>query len=192
VTLGKTVRINRDGSIPQDNPFAGTNGDPAIWTYGHRNPQGLTVDPLTGTVYLHEHGPKGGDEINVLEPGNNYGWPAATYGDDYSGAKVTPFVELPGMSAPVKVWVQTIAPSGLAIYRGSQFPRFDGSLLVGALVVREIRLISFNADGVSEETVFPEIHARIRDIRIAADGAIYVITDGDPGTLYRITAGDAP
>jgi glucose/arabinose dehydrogenase len=190
VTLGKTVRINRDGSIPADNPFTEGGGDAAVWTYGHRNPQGLSVDPATGTVYLHEHGPKGGDEINILVPGNNYGWPAVTFGDDYSGAKVSPFVELPGMTPPVKVWVPSIAPSGLAVYRGEQFPQFDGSLLVGALVDREVRRISFTDDGSAEETVFPEIKARIRDIRIAPDGSIYVLTDGDPGTLYQISAAD--
>lgn len=188
VTLGKTVRINTDGSIPADNPFAGGPGHDAVWTYGHRNPQGLAVDTATGTVYQHEHGPKGGDEINRLTPGSNYGWPAVTYGDDYSGATISPFTELPGMTPPLLVWVPSIAPSGLAVYRGSQFPDLNGQLLVGALVDREVRAVDLQTDPPEETRLFPEISERVRDIRIAADGAILVLTDGDPGTLYRISA----
>jgi glucose/arabinose dehydrogenase len=185
--LGKTIRINRDGSLPADNPFSDGGGHPAVWTYGHRNPQGLAVDPANGAVYLHEHGPKGGDEINVLAPGSNYGWPATTYGDDYSGAKVSPFTERPGIQSPLKVWVPSIAPSGLTVYRGEQFPEWQGSLFVGALVDQEVRRVSFADDGLKEEAVFPEIAARIRDIRTAPDGSLLIVTDGSPGTLYRIS-----
>lgn len=188
--LGKTVRINTDGSIPEDNPFAdGQSGHPAVWTYGHRNPQGLVFDAATNTVYLHEHGPRGGDEVNVIVPGTNYGWPAITYGMDYSGAYVTPFTEHPAMAQPIKYWVPSIAPSGLAVYRGTMFPDWSGSLLVGALVDKEVRRLTLEADGtISEERLFSEIGQRIRDVRVAADGSIYLVTDGNPGQIIRVTA----
>jgi glucose/arabinose dehydrogenase len=187
--LGKTIRINTDGSIPADNPFVGGGGHPAVWTYGHRNPQGLIRDPLTGTVYLHEHGPRGGDEINVLVAGTNYGWPAITYGMDYSGAYVSPFTEHPDMAQPLKYWVPSIAPSGFAFYQGEQFPEWQGSLLVGALVNKEVRRVTLNADGsTSEEALFSELNSRIRDVRVAADGSIYLVTDGNPGSIVRVTA----
>lgn len=186
--FGKTIRINLDGSLPDDNPFSAGGGHPAVWTYGHRNPQGLAVDPANGAVYLHEHGPKGGDEINVLEPGSNYGWPGTSHGDDYSGAKISPFTEYPGIQSPLKVWVPSIAPSGLAIYRGEQLPQWQGSLFVGALVDKEVRRVSFTDNGIEEEAVFPEIDARIRDIRTTPDGALLIVTDGTPGTIYRISA----
>ena len=189
VTLGKTVRIRTDGSYPPDNPFAdGVAGHPAVWTYGHRNAQGLVLDEATDTVYLHEHGPRGGDEVNVLTPGANYGWPAITWGMDYTGAYVSPFTEHPGMVQPIKYWVPSIAPSGLAIYRGRQFPEWTGSLLVGALVDREVRRLSIAADGtVAEEVLFSEIDQRIRDVRVAPDGSIYLVTDGNPGSIVRVS-----
>ncbi|HEY7776712.1 MAG TPA: PQQ-dependent sugar dehydrogenase, partial [Kineobactrum sp.] len=118
--LGKVLRINDDGSVPADNPFS-EPGSERVWTLGHRNPQGLVLDSDSETVYLHEHGPKGGDELNLLKPGNNYGWPAVTHGVDYSGAYVSPFTDLPGMTAPVHYWVPSIAPSGLALYNGEHF-----------------------------------------------------------------------
>ncbi len=187
--LGKTVRIRTDGSIPPDNPFAdGVDGHPAVWTWGHRNPQGLVLDHRTGTVYLHEHGPKGGDEVNVLTPGANYGWPAITWGLDYSGAYVYPFTGHPGMEQPIRYWTPSIAPSGLAIYRGDGFPEWRGSLLVGALVDREVRRLTIGADGsVAEEALFSEVGRRIRDVRVAPDGSIYLVTDGKPGSVLRVT-----
>ena len=188
--LGKTVRINTDGSIPASNPFAnGDGGHPAVWTYGHRNPQGLVVDADSGTIYLHEHGPRGGDEINVLEPGRNYGWPAITFGIDYNGAYVSPFTEHPGMEQPRHYWVPSIAPSGYAVYRGQMFPAWSGSHLVGALVDREVRRVSLHADGTSsEEALFSELDARIRDVRVGPEGAIYLLTDGNPGQIIRVDA----
>ncbi|MCB1684962.1 MAG: PQQ-dependent sugar dehydrogenase [Pseudomonadales bacterium] len=193
--LGKTVRIRTDGSLPADNPFAdGKGGHPAVWTYGHRNPQGLALDPATGTVYLHEHGPRGGDEVNVLAPGLNYGWPAITYGLDYSGAYVSPFTEYAGMEQPLHYWVPSIAPSGFAVYRGDAFPEWNGSLLVGALVDREIRRLSSGAGEnlasgpLEEKSLFSEIGARIRDVRVGPDGLIYLLTDGSPGSLIRVRA----
>lgn len=189
--LGKTLRINDDGSIPADNPFA---ADPdtearAVWTYGHRNPQGLAVDPRTGDVYQHEHGPRGGDELNLLQPGRNYGWPAATFGIDYSGARISPYTELPGMEAPLKYWVPSIAPSGLAIYTADRFPQWQGSLFVGALVDREVRRLTL-ADGavVGEEALFSELGARIRNVRVGPDGFIYLLTDSSDGKVVRVEA----
>ena len=184
--LGKTVRIKLDGGIPADNPFAGGSGHPAVWTYGHRNPQGLALDSANGAVYLHEHGPRGGDEINVLEPGSNYGWPITSHGHDYNGARISPFTEYEGIQPPLKVWTPSIAPSGFVVYRGEQFPEWQGSMFVGALVDQEVRRVSFDNDGINEEVVFPEIDARIRDIRTTEDGALLVVTDGTPGTVYRI------
>lgn len=190
VQFGKTLRINDDGSVPADNPFADVDGPQAkVWTYGHRNPQGIVVDEDSGAIYLHEHGPKGGDEINVLTPGSNYGWPAVTYGDDYSGAKVSPFTSLPGMTEPVTVWVPSIAPSGFAVYRGDVFPAWAGSLLVGALVDKEVRRVSLDdAGGSEEEALLGEQEARIRDVRVGPDGAVYVLTDGSPAKLLRLSA----
>lgn len=187
--LGKTIRINRDGSLPPDNPFA---ADPnpearAVWTYGHRNPQGLTVDPRNGDVYEHEHGPRGGDEVNLLKPGRNYGWPAVTFGLDYSGARVSPYTELPGMEPPLKYWVPSIAPSGLAIYTGDRYPEWRGSLFVGALVNMEVRRLTLR-DGaiVGEEALFGELGERIRNVRVSPDGYLYILTDSPAGRVVRV------
>ncbi len=187
--MGKTIRFNRDGSVPSDNPFVSSkDGAELVWSYGHRNPQGLVVDPATGIVYQHEHGPKGGDEVNVLTAGANYGWPVATYGVNYSGALVSPHQTLEGVTDGIKVWVPSIAPSGLAIMRGNMFPEWDGDLFVGALVDQEVRHLTLQEGKVvSEAAVFPEIKARIRDVRLGPDGSLYVLTDGPDGMLYRVS-----
>ncbi len=188
--MGKTVRINTDGSIPENNPFAdGEGGHPAVWSWGHRNPQGLLVDQVTGAILLHEHGPRGGDEVNLIFPGTNYGWPAITYGIDYSGAYVSPFTEHPRMAQPVKYWTPSIAPSGFAQVDGDEFPEWEGSFLVGALVDQDVKRLSVSEDGsVEEESLFAELGSRIRDVRVAADGSIYLVTDGNPGSIVRVTA----
>lgn len=174
--LGKTVRLTASGEVPADNPFVGQEGvDPRIFSYGHRNPQGLLVNPENGEIYLHEHGPMGGDEINVLQPGANYGWPAVTYGLDYTGARVSPFKEHPGIVDPEYVWVPSIAPSGLALWRGA--------LLVGALVDEEVRAVNL-ATGV-EERDFVALNARVREVRNGPDGCLYLLTDGEGGQLLR-------
>lgn len=181
--LGKTIRINADGTPASGNPFADS---PYVWTYGHRNPQGLAVT-RNGTVYLHEHGPRGGDEVNKLFPGGNFGWPAITYGMDYNGAFVTPFTQQEGMEQPQHVWVSSIGPSGLMIYEGNMFPEWQGDFFVGALVNKEVRRLSNeNSEVMTEETVFDEIDARIRDIREAPDGSIYVLTDPPSGRVIWI------
>lgn len=142
VVLGKIVRINDDGSIPADNPFVNTPGaHPAIWSYGHRNPQGLYVDTQTGTVYSAEHGPMGGDEINVIERGVNYGWPIATHGIDYSGARISPFETYDGMREPLLFWTPSIGPGGLALYRGAMFPEWEGDLIVAVLGHKHLRRV---------------------------------------------------
>ncbi len=182
--LGKVIRMNRDGSPADGNPFPEA---PWVWSYGHRNPQGLAVAG-DGTVWLHEHGPKGGDEVNVIERGANYGWPVVSYGLDYNGAYVTPFTEREGMVQPLHVWTPSIAPSGLTVYEGDRFPDWQGDLFVGALVDRDVRRLDVE-DGriVAEETLFADIGERIRDVATGPDGALYILAEGDPGTLWRVT-----
>jgi len=186
--LGKIIRINKDGSIPADNPYAdGNQGDPKVWSYGHRSPQGLVLDEATGIVYMHEHGAQGGDELNAVLPARNYGWPAVTKGDNYSGAYVSPLKSAPGVEEPLTYWVPSIAPSGLAIYNGAAFPQWQGDLFVGALVDQEVRHIKIEAGKVvSEEPIFTEIAARIRDIRVGPDGFLYILTDSDSGKVLRV------
>jgi len=186
--LGKTLRIADDGSIPADNPFAGrADAAAAVWTYGHRNPQGLAVDPVTGNVFQHEHGPRGGDELNLLQPGRNYGWPAITYGMDYSGAYVSPFTEHQAMEQPLLHWTPSIAPSGLTVYRADVFPEWQGDLFVGALVNREVRRLRVR-DGVvvEEQALFGELGERIRNVRVGPDGHLYLVTDSATGRVIRV------
>jgi glucose/arabinose dehydrogenase len=186
--LGKIIRINSDGSVPADNPFAsGKEGDPKVYAYGVRNPQGLAYDAVNNILYQHEHGPKGGDEVNIIAAANNYGWPAATYGVNYSGAKVSPYTQLPGVTDPIKYWVPSIAPSGMTLYTGKAFPAWQGDLFVGALVDKEVRRLDLQ-DGkiIAEESLFGEIDARIRDIQTGPDGMLYILTDSNKGKLIRV------
>jgi len=186
--LGKIIRLNKDGTAPADNPFAsGENGNPYVWSYGHRNTQGLVFDSSTNTLYNHEHGPKGGDEINRIEAGKNYGWPAITHGINYSGAYVSPFQEAPGMEQPLKYWVPSIAPSGFALYQGDAFPAWQGDFFVGALVNKEVRRVDMeNGKAVAEEALFSELDARIREVRVGPDGFLYLLTDSAEGKLIRV------
>ena len=189
--LGKIVRVNLDGSIPADNPFADKEGARReIYSFGHRNEQGLAVDPADGTIYETEHGPMGGDELNIIEAGANYGWPLATYGLDYSGAQITPFTEYEGSKQPVKYWVPSIGPSGLAIYQGDLFPGWKGDLLVGALAKTALHRLDMEDGKVVGEERYLD-GERIRDVREGPDGAIYVTTedhDGAPvGKVLRLT-----
>jgi len=182
--LGKLLRINSDGTAPTDNPFPDVA--PRIYSYGHRNPQGLVVDPVEGTIWMAEHGPKGGDELNRIVPGTNYGWPAITYGLDYSGAIISPYTEAEGMAQPVMYWVPSIATSGLAIYRGTAFPGWDGSLLTGALVDQKLYRLAPEGDGFVQSEPFPEVTGRVRDVRVLSDGSIAVLTD--EGAFFHITS----
>ena len=188
--LGKIMRMADDGRPLAGNPFVGKAGaQPHIWSYGHRNPQGLAVDAVTGRLWAHEHGPQGGDELNLIQKGGNYGWPVATKGLDYSGATISPFKTYPGMIDGRAVWVPSIAPSGLAVYRGALWPAWAGDLIVGALVNKEVRRLDVDAAGkvIGQERIFPSIKARIRDVRVAPDGAVWLTTDEDAGKVLRVT-----
>ncbi|MDG2991483.1 PQQ-dependent sugar dehydrogenase [Candidatus Synechococcus calcipolaris G9] len=186
--LGKILRINGDGSIPVDNPFVGRGDrDGALWSYGHRNSQGLAYDPLTDRVWSTEHGALGGDELNLIEPGKNYGWPVVTHSRDYSGAIISTETSQPGMVDPLVVWTPAIAPSGLALYRGDRHGGWQGNLFAGGLVSQEVHRIELDDQGqVLRETSIP-IGQRVRDVRQGPDDFLYVLTDSrNNGQLLRI------
>ena len=186
--MGKIIRINSDGSIPADNPYASNGlGNAAVWSYGHRNPQGLVLDKTTGRLYSHEHGAKGGDELNLIKPDTNYGWPAVTKGVNYSGAYVSPLRSAPGVEEPLTFWDPSIGASGLAIYEGDAFPDWQGKLFVGALVDEEVRMLTLSDGAVTDEqAMFSEIGARIRDVRTGPDGMLYLLTDSEQGKVIRV------
>ena len=187
--LGKLICITPDGSVPKDNPFVGRNGaKPEIWSYGHRNPQGLAINPATGDLWETEHGPRGGDEVNIIGKGKNYGWPVIGYGIDYSGAKLHDSASKPGMEQPVKYWVPSIAPSGMTFYTGDLFPRWRGSLFTGALAGQMLVRLQLNGNTVtSEERILQNLNERIRDVRQGPDGALWLLTDSSAGRILRIT-----
>lgn len=184
--LGKVIRINDDGSIPADNPFVSdADAAPEVWSYGHRNIQGLAVDATTNQVWATEHGARGGDEVNRIDAGENYGWPVATHSREYSGGLISPEKSLPGMLDPQVIWTPSIAPSGLAIYSGDIFPDWQGDLFAGGLVSRDIRHMNVDESGnvVSEESI--AIGQRVRDVQQGPDGLLYVLTDESNGQLLR-------
>lgn len=187
-TLGTIVRLNDDGSVPADNPFVGQEGvRPEIFSYGHRSPQGLIIR-ADGTVFMNEHGPQGGDEINLIEAGKNYGWPVITYGLDYTGARISPFTEMEGMEQPLKYWVPSIAPASFDLYTGSLFPSWQGDFLVAGLVPGDVRRVDMeNGAAVDEEILFDELGSRIRQVKMAPDGSLYILTDGEGGKVIRAT-----
>jgi glucose/arabinose dehydrogenase len=187
--LAKIVRIRADGSVPDDNPFVDRPGArPEIYSYGHRHVQGVVFDRATGTLYAHEHGPRGGDELNVISPGANYGWPIISYGRDYSRAKITPFTERPGMEQPRAHWVPSIAPGGLTLYDGALFSEWRGSLFVAALAESSVRRVSLESAGQpgTQEVLFTEVGERMRDVRTGPDGALYLVTDEPEGKVLRV------
>jgi len=188
--LGKILRLTRDGAAPADNPFAGRAGAlPEIWTLGHRNPQGLALDRATRTVWEHEHGPRGGDEVNRLRAGANYGWPLVTHGIDYDGTVISERAFAPGIERSSFFWAPSIAPSGLAVYRGKAFPDWDGKLLVGALAGKSVNRLRFSDKPqffVEEERMFVPLGKRVRDVREGPDGLVYVLTDEDDAELWRL------
>lgn len=188
-SLGKIIRIDFNGNVPKDNPFIDNkNANNEVYSYGHRNPQGLIFDPVRSIIIAHEHGPKGGDEINFIEAGKNYGWPAITYGIDYSGAIISPHTHKEGMEQPILYWTPSIAPSGLAVYRGELFKELEGSLLVGALAGQELRIVQLDGKKVVNQiSLFKDKGIRIRDVRVSPDGAIYLLTDSHKGELIKIT-----
>jgi len=185
---GTIVRVHDDGRVPVDNPFVDQDDAlPEIFSYGHRNPQGIIVDTDTGSIWSHEHGPRGGDELNLIRAGENYGWPVATHGIDYSGARITPYTSRPGMVDPLIDWTPSIAPAGMSQYRGELFPDWQGDLLVASLVERTIRRIEFDGDQViSDEPLGLELGRRLRDVQVGPDGELYVLTDESQGEVLRV------
>ncbi len=186
--LGKIVRIEPDGSIPEDNPFVGrSDARPEIWSYGHRNVQAAAIQPETGRLWTVEHGARGGDELNHPEAGKNYGWPVITYGIDYSGLKIGEGMAKAGMEQPVYFWDPVIAPSGMLFYTGSAFPGWKGSILIGSLRGALVRLqLDGGRVGLEERYRNDGLDARIRDVRQGLDGLVYVITDEDDGRVLRV------
>jgi len=188
VNRGQVVRIARDGTVPDDNPFVGKAGArPEIWSYGHRNPQGAALNPATGALWTVEHGARGGDEINIPLAGRNYGWPVIAYGRHYSGAKIGEGTRKAGMEQPVHYWDPSIAPSGMAFYDGDAFPAWRGNLFVGALKFRLLARLTLDGDKVvAEERLLDGLDERIRDVRQGPDGHLYLLTDSGDGRLLRL------
>lgn len=187
---GKIVRIFPDGKIPTDNPFVKESGvRPEIWSYGHRNQQGAALNPWSGALWTHEHGPKGGDEINVIEPGKNYGWPLATHGIDYSSQPIPEAKgkTLDGTVVPHHVWEKSPGISGMAFYDADRFKPWQHSLFIGALADKGLIRLQLDGDKVvHEERLLGDLNARIRDVRQGPDGYVYVLTDDENGALYRV------
>jgi glucose/arabinose dehydrogenase len=187
--LGKVIRVAPDGTAPKDNPFVGRKGaKPEIWSYGHRNAQGAALNPASGRFWMHEHGPRGGDEINIPQAGKNYGWPVIGYGIDYSRVKIHESTHKPGMEQPIVQWTPVIAPSGMAFYQGGLFPQWKGNLFIGGLASRV--LVRLELDGervVREERLLRELGERIRDVRAGPDGALWLLTDNPQGRILRVT-----
>lgn len=188
--FGKIVRINADGSVPSDNPFVGRDGAlPETWSLGHRNVQGAALNPATGELWAIEHGTRGGDEINIVRAGLNYGWPVIAYGVEYRGGAINEGITArDGMVQPIYYWDPVIAPGGVAFYDGDLFPEWRGNLFVSGLAGKHLARLVIEGDRVvGEERILVDQNQRIRDVQVAADGSVWVITDEDNGQLIRIT-----
>jgi glucose/arabinose dehydrogenase len=187
--IGKIVRIKTDGSVPADNPFVGRQGArPEIFSYGHRNVQGAALNPATGELWAHEHGPRGGDEVNIARAGLNYGWPVITYGREYHGPKIGEGTAKAGMEQPLHYWVPSIGPSGMAFYTADAIPGWKGSVLVGALAAMQVARLEFGPDNRVRHEERIAIGERVRDVRQGPDGAVYLLTDMGPGSrILRLT-----
>ena len=192
---GKVLHLNADGSIPKENPFVGKAGaNPAVYSYGHRDQHGLTVHPVTGDVISAEHGPNGGDEVNLIKPGRNYGWPTYSYGRNYDGAPLSDTPVGPGIEKPLLVWLPSIGPSGLLFYRGDKFPAWKGNLFVGSARWGEVPgtgslqrvVLNDKYQEIRREALLGELHQRVRDVVEGPDGLIYVLTDGPENAVLRI------
>ncbi|CAI8320196.1 MAG: Aldose sugar dehydrogenase YliI [Rhodobiaceae bacterium UBA7378] len=191
--FGTIVRVSDAGKVPADNPYV---DDPAalpeVWSYGHRNAQSIIYDAATDTVFQTEHGPRGGDELNIIAPAKNYGWPAITYGIDYSGLQISPYTSYEGMEQPLKYWDPSFGPSGMTLYRGAAFPNWDGDIFMTSLVFNHV--VRVDMDGRvagSDQVLFGEIGERLRDIRTGPDGALYILSEGtgdSDGRLWRVRA----
>lgn len=185
--LGKTIRVHTNGRVPRDNPFAGRDGAlPEIYSRGHRNPQAMVR--VGDVLYSNEHGARGGDELNAIVAGANYGWPVTTDGVDYTGARVTPYRSWPGITGPLTHWTPSIAPSGMAWYDAALFPQWRGSLFVSALAERSVRRVPMRGGRPgTQEVLFGELGERIRDVRTGPDGALYLLTDSADGRVLRVS-----
>ena len=182
---GKVYRINDDGTIPDDNPFVNLDGAlPAIWSYGHRNQQGLAMHPATGIMWVHEHGPRGGDEVNIIKPGSNYGWPILSFGINYIGTSFAEGTSRQGMESPVTYWDPSIAPSGLTFITSDKYPKWKGHLLVGSLKFAQLQVLKLNGEKVIDKTEILNGIGRVRSVKQAPDGFIYVGISGSG--IYRI------
>ena len=192
--VGKILRLNDDGTIPKDNPFVGKAGyRPEIYSIGHRTVLGLTFHPTTGALWETENGPQGGDEVNIIQPGKNYGWPLVTYGHDYDGTPLNERAIPAGMVLPTVFWVPSITTSGITFYNSDKIPAWKGNLFVGSMTVGRIggtghiQRIVFNEKGEQRrESLLTDLHQRIRDVRQGPDGLLYLLTDEDAGALLKI------
>jgi len=185
--LGKLIRLNRDGTVPKDNPFIGRSDvKPEIWSYGHRNIQGAAIDPATGTLWTIEFGPKGGDELNRPEPGKNYGWPLVSWGNHYDGGDIPDPPTRPDLTDAVKYWNPVISPSGMIFYTGAKFPQWKGNLLISGLSSESLTRLKIEGNKVTEEERIA-MGERIRDVEQAPDGSIYVATDESDGHIWRLS-----
>jgi len=187
--------LHPDGSVPDDNPFVGRAGyKPEIYSMGHRNQQGLALNPTTGALWAADHGPQGGDEINIIDPGMNYGWPVVSYGRQYEGPRISESHSIEGLKEPFTMWVPSIAPSGLAFYTGDRFPAWQGDLFVGSLMTGRIpgsghlERIELNEAGeeVGRETLLTDLRQRFRDVRQGPDGLLYLLTEENDGAVIRL------
>lgn len=185
--LGKVIRITREGDVPAGNPFASRNdARPELWSYGHRNMQGAAINPWSGKLWTHEHGPQGGDEINIPQAGRNYGWPVITYGEQYGGGKIGDGItQKEGMEQPIHYWVPSIAPSGMAFYNAERFPQWQENLFVGSLKFGKLVRLQLSGEKVISEQRF-NIGSRVRDVRQGADGYLYLLTDESNGQILRV------
>ena len=184
--LGTVVRVNPDGTVPNDNPFVGRQGaKPEIWSYGHRNVQGAAIHPQTGALWTHEFGPRGGDEVNMTEAGRNYGWPLVSWGRHYNGEDIPDPPTRPDLAQPIRHWNPAISPSGMAFYTGELFPAWRGSVLIGGLTAQGIVRLSLDGGRVTGEERIG-LGARIRDVRQGPDGAVFALTDQASGEILRL------
>ena len=185
--LGKVLRMTENGEPAPGNPFA-ESGDPYIYSFGHRNPQGLAVDPVTQNIWMHEHGPRGGDELNLISMGANYGWPATSFGINYSGARISPLTSYEGISPPALYFTPSIGPSHLLIYQGAMFPEWQGDLFISTLVDQDVKRIEVDGPTASlAESLFSEFNVRIRAVTTDDQGALYLLTDDVAGAIIKIS-----
>ncbi|MEP7355519.1 MAG: PQQ-dependent sugar dehydrogenase [Acidobacteriota bacterium] len=192
--LGKVLRLKEDGTAPADNPYAKGGGKPEVYSMGHRDQLGIAIHPGTGAVLTEEHGPNGGDEVNIILPGRNYGWPTSSYGRNYDGSRVSATPLPAGIEQPILLWIPSVAPTGMLFYTGDRFPAWKGNLFVGSSRIGEIprtgslQRVVFNdkLEELRRETLLSDLHQRIRDVRQGPDGFVYVITDEDDGAVLRI------